>query len=701
MRVSPVNTTRPRSWRPPIGLAAMAIVLVAAGAARADAVKCRAAIIKSTAAFVQARAKALQSCEQAKLGGKLALGIVCTAEPKTSARLAKAREKLATGIAKACGGDDKTCGTGGDDDLAAIGWNVGTCPDFETGDCTNPITTCADIPTCLACVNEGTVDQAIGLYYGALTPTDPKTKDKTEKALRKCQAAIGKATTAFFAGKSKTLAKCWSAVNKAGSGACPDAAASAAIDAARAKQAATVRKACAGLDKAPGTADDFGPAAVGFPAACQDVAPVGAASCGGAVATLTDLVACVDCVTRFSVDCADRVAVPAFVATYADECNPPGVIRRECKAQRVVHIVGGNGSLGWFTQMWPLPTVVSNFNPTYAFDDPAKVEPVPGTPAGHPLFARLSGNRRLFEGLGTAPDPTVFVAGTNQTHNASPTTTTLAGGPEVVAAGAALQGDLATGVPVISFGALPFGPAPGAPAATVVADVEAAIAALKAATTITPATEQALRPSSAQLAALGITPGSFALATTLASRLLFAANAFRLGLVGTVVMPGFNDDPHNAFDDFFGTYTPKMTATLQILDGFYAELAKSTEPKCGQDGVPPSLADNTVLVVTGDTFKHPFERLGWSDSTPGNANLLYVRSNGFLRPGWFGFLIPVQPGRIDFDPVTGDLVGVVGPETRDAASASARLATLFAITRGNAAVVAGASSAPYGAAINP
>jgi hypothetical protein len=286
------------------------------------ATKCRGAIVSAAAKFVQAKAKALQKCEEAKVKGTLAPNTVCKDEPvKTVPAITKASTKLSSTIAKACGGQDKVCGLhvpdSDDIDLDLIGWHI-DCPNFENGSCTNPINTCGDIHTCIECISEAAVDQAIGLYYGTLNPTNAKSKDKTEKALNKCQATIGKTAAGFLAAKSKALAKCWGAVNKAGAGTCPDTTAAAAIAAASSKKDAAIKKACLRPDKAP-----FTPADIGFPATCMDVTPPGGSSCGGVVngSSLQDLIDCVDCVTEFKVDCADRAAVPAFVAPYPAECN--------------------------------------------------------------------------------------------------------------------------------------------------------------------------------------------------------------------------------------------------------------------------------------------------------------------------------------------------------------------------------------------
>ncbi|TMA82266.1 MAG: hypothetical protein E6J72_03175 [Deltaproteobacteria bacterium] len=287
--------------------------------------KCRGAIVKAADGFVRAKATALQKCREAILKGKLPPATVCHADAKTAAAIAKASTKLSAGIVKACAGKDKTCGTqdadGSEPALSDIGWNIGHCPNFEGGTCTNAIDSCSDISTCIECISEAAVDQAIGLYYDGLTPTDPQSKDPAVKALAKCQATIGKAATKFLVAKSKSLAKCWTAVSKVGSGTCPDATAATAIAAAESKKQAAIEKACQGPDKQLGTSDDETPTAIGFPNPCPTVTIPGGASCGHAVDTLGDLITCADCVTEFKVDCASLAAVPAFVTPYPAECN--------------------------------------------------------------------------------------------------------------------------------------------------------------------------------------------------------------------------------------------------------------------------------------------------------------------------------------------------------------------------------------------
>ena len=303
--------------------------------AAADPLKCKATIVKASSQYVQARTKALVKCEGAVVAGKLPLATDCHNEMKTDAAVDKAKTKMEAAIEKACGGPDQDCGSGGDDDsLASIGWNVATCPDIESHGCNNAIANCHDVADCLECVQGEAVDQAVKLYYDDLVL--PSTSDK---ALNKCQQTIGKATAAFLAAKSKALAKCWAAVNKGDiPGPCPlpgDGKAGGAIAKAEAKKIAAICGACGGADKAcdqtvtglttnvPGSGgtDDLTPAAIGFPANCDALTVPGGPSCSQPIATLADVVECVDCITEFKVDCADRLAVPWAVG-YPGQCNP-------------------------------------------------------------------------------------------------------------------------------------------------------------------------------------------------------------------------------------------------------------------------------------------------------------------------------------------------------------------------------------------
>jgi len=361
----------------------------------------------------------------------------------------------------------------------------------------------------------------------------------------------------------------------------------------------------------------------------------------------------------------------------------------DCKAQRAVYVVAGTGGLAWFTLAWPAPYVITNFDVKFAYDTPSSAKDVTSA-TGHPLYTRRLGSRALWEGLGADPQPTAFVAGNNETHTQQPQSIALNGGIGLAAAGTVLQAQLQPKLAALAISpAGPYGTATGAPALVSVNNVDGAVAVFH--NMVTPDVEQQLRPSAAQLASY-LPPGGATVETTLANELAFTANAFRLGLLGTVILPAFNDDPHGAFTN--GAPTQRMNNLATMLDAFYRDLSMSSEMSCGRGGSFLSLADNVVMVVLGDTPKNSFDNVGWADGTPGNANVMYLRSNGFTRPGWFGQLQPNL--RTSFNPVTGAL----DPNaTAASCTAAAYASVLYAITRGNKGAITPYTTAAFDGAI--
>jgi hypothetical protein len=342
-----------------------------------------------------------------------------------------------------------------------------------------------------------------------------------------------------------------------------------------------------------------------------------------------------------------------------------------------VYIVGGNAGLAWFTMVWPVPDAITGFQATYAYDDPARASLVVAGP-DHPLYARDS----LWAESARA-QPSAIVAGFNETHTGAPTTMVQVNGAFVIAAGVAAQDTLRPALPALGFTAS----APYVTPLPEVAAIDGAIAALRGATDLSAAEEQALRPDPTTLTSwYGASPSPAN--AVLGEQLLFTANAFRAGLIASVLI-AFGDDPHLTFGE--GTATARADQVVGILRGFQAELAGATEPACRVDGAPVTLADNVVFVVFGDTPKDPFAAGGWPDGTLGNTNWVYVRSNGFLQPGWFGAYTSAS-GRTGFDPTTGGLDAAFD-QTADAAAADR--AMLYAITRGDAAAVTAFSPGPY------
>lgn len=366
----------------------------------------------------------------------------------------------------------------------------------------------------------------------------------------------------------------------------------------------------------------------------------------------------------------------------ADEPPPPP----DCKAQRAVQLVAGNGGLAWFTQLWPLPDVIENFQAAYAFDDPANAADVTVSPDHH-LYARRIASGSLWSvDAGAKPQPTAMFAGTNETHTRVPRSVMIDTNTSVLAVAAThQQKSLASQVGVVAFdSAANYGIAPvGAPAAMVAMSITQAAA-------LFPGHEADLTPTAAQLANY-VDAGAPTSVRTTAERLAFTANAFRSGLLSSVIVPVFEDDPHGAFAN--NTVTARADLITKMLDAFYRDLASVMEPCV--NGSPVNLADNVALIVVGDTYKDAHQGpAGWPDGTVGGTNLTYIRSNGFLIPGWFGNVTDTT--FTNFDPQTGALGGGAG----DRAS-TARAAILYTIARGNMAVVTAYSNAPFAGLIAP
>ncbi len=294
-------------------LAVVLLFLMMPTGAAAEPVGCKREIARASAKLSRAEIKALQKCEDAVVNGKSSGP--CP-DGKASSQIAKEQAKLQNAIAKRCGGGDKDCATTGDNDaLAAIGWNIGNCQNFENGACNNAIAHCGDIATCLICIDGAAVNQAIDLYYDAFA-------SGADATVRKCQRAIGKETTKFFDAKQKALAKCADGVlHGTTSGPCPDGRASESIAKAEAKKVAKLCNACGGPDKLCGGPDDLTKAQIGFASTCPAVDPPGSEpACGGPIADLGDIIDCVDCVTEFKADCIAAAGAPA-AGSYPPECN--------------------------------------------------------------------------------------------------------------------------------------------------------------------------------------------------------------------------------------------------------------------------------------------------------------------------------------------------------------------------------------------
>ncbi len=320
-----------------VGVLAASVLSVWTSPARGDAAsaaRCQQTINKELAKFIKTKSTILRICkENAVRKGTPADPVDCPLTAQDD-KINAAEDRLLAKIVAACGGANGVCsatdvGADADEPLATIGWDVGACPDLNGHGCTNAIADCNDVGTCVACIGHQAVNRQNELAYDLLTPTE----FTTGSPVNLCQVAIGKATTKFLQAKSKALQSCWAKVVAAKPGftappGCPDtdAKTAAAIAKAEQKKIAAICKGCgAGGDQdANGVCDlapTFGAAEIGFEPDCPDVTVPGSpTTCFAIVTTLGDLIACVDCVTDFAVDCASALPAPALFS-YPPECS--------------------------------------------------------------------------------------------------------------------------------------------------------------------------------------------------------------------------------------------------------------------------------------------------------------------------------------------------------------------------------------------
>lgn len=260
-------------------IAGASALTLATAPAYATGNKCRATLSKESAKLTQALAKTIQSCDEAVRAGK-ATG-PCP-DSKTASSIAGAKGKLKAAINKACAG--------------AVGhFAIAQCPAADGGTsagtggpCTGiKITDNNSISDCLSCLADENASELLsGVVYNKFIPA--ATKD-----IGKCQATIGKNTSAFYIAKSKALGTCQAGVIGGKiTGPCPDAAAQAAIAKAEDKKVAAITKDCCGPDGVCGGGQcAYGPATVtvvgctgaGTPDTCCTGVNTGA--CGDATCT--------------------------------------------------------------------------------------------------------------------------------------------------------------------------------------------------------------------------------------------------------------------------------------------------------------------------------------------------------------------------------------------------------------------------------
>lgn len=184
----------------------------------------------------------------------------------------------------------------------------------------------------------------------------------------------------------------------------------------------------------------------------------------------------------------------------------------------------------------------------------------------------------------------------------------------------------------------------------------------------------ALRVTDEDLARYGVSATSRSQVQQLARGLIVTAKAFARGLTSQVILPAFQDDPHNAFNDMT-SLRRTVRETGQALNAFLADLMAVEDPTCAGTRI----GENVVISIHGDTPKTPLDRGGWPDGTPGNSNWVYVLGAGHFRTGWFGG-IRRDGSVIGFDPTTGEeRSSISSAATANAASA----AITYAVARGD------------------
>jgi hypothetical protein len=341
---------------------------------------------------------------------------------------------------------------------------------------------------------------------------------------------------------------------------------------------------------------------------------------------------------------------------------------------RSVHIIAGNGGLAWFHLLWPHNDVAAKAPTGAALYAPGRYTLANGTTNPFTLapdapFKAIDGKLQM----------SAFLAGSNETHTETPSSSSvIATGTSVFATAAAMQLVNPVLVPVIAVDNAPYGTASGAPSIARVptpndivglfnsvasraggmlaqqTDSDLYVAALKAGLSLnaaaqTPPTNRSYTTVRSAAKVLGTNMSSQLAVTTtdltnygitgttptklqdLAKTLIIAAKAFATGLTSSVILPAFRDDPHGAFGDL-----PTTTNTVQslgkIMDAFYADLMARDDATCAGHKV----GESVVISIHGDTPKDPLNQSGWPDGTENNANWTYVFGNGWLKTGWFG-----------------------------------------------------------------
>lgn len=352
----------------------------------------------------------------------------------------------------------------------------------------------------------------------------------------------------------------------------------------------------------------------------------------------------------------------------------------ENPTRRSVSLIAGTGSLAWFTLLWPQADIALANNAALSWHRPGMATRVAGTRdlviGPDTPFANLPAGRQM----------TCFTAGENQTHRKNPDLAANLNGNNIYSVIASLQSAAPSIIPFISVetgrgGGQPtdVGTAPGAPqvarvnSAAGISDLFNSAASRAGGILSNPANAQLYRAhyeafaqlnrasnrattrtayqtatssasflgtnlsqklatTAADLARYGVDGSMQDTVADIARIFIVAVKSFKMGLTNAIVAPIMNDDPHGAFTAGGINIVPAQLK--RVFDAFMADLTATTDDVTGK-----SLADDTVITVTGDTPKSaviPRGGAGWDDSSPQSHNVVYVYSAGDLKSGWFG-----------------------------------------------------------------
>jgi len=406
-----------------------------------------------------------------------------------------------------------------------------------------------------------------------------------------------------------------------------------------------------------------------------------------------------------------------FLNVLGDSAGSASADEAACNSTtRMVAVGDGGGGLSNWTQIFPFMKVISSTNPAYSHY--ALGKGVAATGYDKPY---MYGPDSPWQ-VGSKWKVSAFLCGTGDAHTQNSTSASNMGTNSLYASAAAIQQANPSLLPVLSVGGLMFGAAPGAPAVAAVGAANQlidlfnsaaskallqtpengalseayykAFLGLNAAAGRTTVAKQygtgkvsmnllaknlaaQLTPTDAEKALFGLTGTTNSSVTAMSNAMITSVKAFSLGLSSMLIVPGLRDDPHGRFAGGDAAAAAIAASMGKMLNGLH-DLAKSKQdPGCSAK----TLADTMTFVVTGDTYKAPFQRNGWGDGTVGNSNVLYLMGGGYTKTGWFGDVDPTA-GAVGWDQATGVTAGTYAGRQAEL-GASAGAAVLYAVAKGD------------------